>query len=52
MGIGSGGGHRVMGRAEFPLEAAGGMDPELFIWQRLNVSVKAAHRPAPEAEET
>jgi nanoRNase/pAp phosphatase (c-di-AMP/oligoRNAs hydrolase) len=49
-GIGSGGGHKVMGRAEFPLSAAEGMDPELFIWRRLNASLKAAGRPAAAAE--
>jgi nanoRNase/pAp phosphatase (c-di-AMP/oligoRNAs hydrolase) len=49
--IGSGGGHKVMGRAEFPLSAAEGMDAELFIWRRLNASLKAVRRPVPEAEE-
>jgi nanoRNase/pAp phosphatase (c-di-AMP/oligoRNAs hydrolase) len=49
--IGSGGGHRVMGRAEFPLSAARGMDPELFVWQRLNASLKAARHPVPATEE-
>ncbi len=38
--IGSAGGHRVMARAEFPVEATGGKDPELFIWQRLMTPLK------------
>jgi len=33
--IGSAGGHKAMARAEFPLEAAGGAELELFIWKRL-----------------
>jgi nanoRNase/pAp phosphatase (c-di-AMP/oligoRNAs hydrolase) len=49
--IGSGGGHKVMGRAEFPLDAVEGTDAELFIWQRLNASLKAVRNPAAAAED-
>lgn len=34
--IGSAGGHRTMARAEFPLEAAGDDNLELFVWKRLS----------------
>ena len=50
--IGSAGGHKAMARAEFPAEAAGGEDLEMFIWQRLNTpfrrsKVNKAATPAP-----
>jgi nanoRNase/pAp phosphatase (c-di-AMP/oligoRNAs hydrolase) len=38
--LGSAGGHKSMARAEFPVEAAGGEDPELFIWRRLTPSLR------------
>lgn len=31
-----------MARAEFPAEAAGGEDLELFIWQKLTAAMKSS----------
>ncbi len=47
--LGSAGGHRSMARAEFPVEATGAEDPELFVWQRLMTPLKRA-KPAPREE--
>ncbi len=44
--IGSAGGHKAMARAEFPVTAAGGKDPELFIWQRLTMPGERPHSAA------
>ncbi|MDR2489466.1 MAG: DHH family phosphoesterase [Desulfovibrio sp.] len=37
--FGSAGGHKSMARAEFPVDAANGEDPELFVWQRLTLAL-------------
>lgn len=39
-GLGSAGGHKAMGRAEFPLKALEGKDAELFCLQRLSTALK------------
>lgn len=46
--IGSAGGHKAMARAEFPVEAMQGTDPELFIWQRLTAKHHGKNAPTPE----
>lgn len=38
--IGSAGGHKAMARAEFPVEAAGSDDLEMFIWKKLNAPLR------------
>ncbi|MDR2162108.1 MAG: DHH family phosphoesterase [Desulfovibrio sp.] len=48
-GIGSGGGHKVMARAEFSLSVTEGADAEMFIWRRLNVPLKAARGASPQS---
>lgn len=47
--LGSAGGHKAMARAEIPLAAAQGKDPELFLWQRMSNSLKR-RTPGPKAE--
>ena len=51
--LGSAGGHKAMARAEFPVEAMDGADPELFIWQRLTTPLRSRPKnavpPPPEA---
>lgn len=48
--VGSAGGHKAMARAEIPLSAAEGKDPELFVWQRLRSPAKHRARAAKEEE--
>lgn len=43
--IGSAGGHKAMARAEFPAQAAGSDDLEMFIWKRLNALLRGPHGP-------
>jgi len=38
--IGSAGGHKSMARAEIPLAALKGKEPELFVWQKMACSKK------------
>lgn len=44
--IGSGGGHKDMARVEFPVEAAGESDLEVFIWQRLKKPIRTVKKTA------
>ena len=48
--IGSAGGHKSMARAEFPVAAMGGKDPELYIWQRLSKPVRSPRASKKEEE--
>ena len=43
--LGSAGGHKTMARAEFPLEAVSGQNPEIFIWRQFKESPKAMRKP-------
>lgn len=45
--VGSGGGHATMARAEVPLEAIDGQDPEQFVWDRLCRKRQSAKPKAP-----
>lgn len=45
--IGSAGGHKAMARAEFPREAVGSEDVEMFVWQRLNTPFRRSSKSRP-----
>ena len=42
--LGSAGGHKTMARAEFPLEAVAGQNPEIFVWRRFKDSPRPARQ--------